>query len=276
MENFQDCVRNIHKNVVKRGEISRKASDGSVCCVVFKNISGRNYQHSLHLMSTTSTITIGAGYETIDQIIEYCIETMTVSEESEFSIDSPDFDLKFHAILDSCFFKPYSFQMSDVEKLALARTFKEQGVELFKKKKIVFAFRKFGRALQYILVMSVHYPTEDDHGGSADENYLKEVSDLLVNIYNNLALCQLQYKNFDAVIQLGSKSLLIQPNVKAFYRRAVAFIAKIQYEDAEQDLLEALKLDASNKAALEKLNLVRELDKTSLENYKETVKKMFS
>lgn len=272
---FFDCIKNLSKEIIKKGENTRKASDGTVCCVEFAGISG-NFSESVHLSATTSTITIGAGCETVDRVIEYCIQTMKISEESCFSVSCAVWNLKFTAKLENCFFKPYCFQMTDVEKMSLARAFKDQGVTLFKKEKVTQAFQKFRKALQYVLLLSYPSGSDEEHPSITEELDLEEVSTFIVNIYNNLAMCQLQYKNYESVIPLCEKSLIAEPNVKAYYRRAMALISKEEYELAEEDLLELLKLDGENKAAKDKLSFVQSKLKPSREQYKETVRKMFS
>lgn len=267
---FLDCIKNLSKQIITKGGNTRKPSDGTVCQVEFREISAKECDNSLHLSS--STITIGSGCETVDRVIEYCIQSMTISEESHFFVSSVTWNLEFTAKLVDCSFEyGYCFQMTDIEKMSLAKAFKEQGVALFKKDQVTHAFHKFRKALQYVLMLN--YSEEDDPGSVSD---LEEVTTFMVNIYNNLAMCQLQYKNFESVIPLCEKSLIAEPNVKAYYRRAVALISIEEYEKAEEDLLELLKLDGKNKVAKEKLIFVKNKLKPNREKYKETVQKMFS
>lgn len=264
MERAGYSVTCIDKSSWKRGTYGRKPSLGWTCTVRLKAEEGADSVESEYLRSDVGEITLGKGDWPADRAIEACLETMHVNEESTFRVKISDgSELKLDIALDGCVEKSYVFEWSDEERLGMSKMFKADGVNLFKNHRIVHAFYKFGKALK-MLLLAVR-----DAEKSAEE------SELLVSLYNNLASCQFHFKNYAYVIELCSRSLSVKPNVKGYFRRALAYIELKEYDKAENDLLELLKIEPKNKAAIEKYKLVRELDKTNRENYEEIVKNMF-
>ena len=70
--------------------------------------------------------------------------------------------------------------------------------------------------------------------------------------------------------------LLTASAAKAHYRRALANIAKKEDEDAEQDLVEALKYAPNDGGIQAELNRVRSARKAKLEKEKAKMRKMFA
>ena len=70
--------------------------------------------------------------------------------------------------------------------------------------------------------------------------------------------------------------LLTTSAAKAHYRRALANIAKKEDEDAEQDLVEALKYAPNDGGIQAELNRVRSARKAKLEKEKAKMRKMFA
>ena len=64
-------------------------------------------------------------------------------------------------------------------------------------------------------------------------------------------------------------------NVKLLYRRGVAHLEKNEFRESKADLVEAHRLDPTNKAINEKLGLLRIKEKRHLEELSKGMKKMF-
>jgi len=255
---FEDCIQSLEKTIKSGGSSSQKPNDGSLCTVSFQDV---NCQFDTsYLSNKTLTFTIGDACTLGDRIVDYCVRNLTIEESAVFSINS--LSSSFTAQLQDCEFLPYSHLMTPEDKYALAQRWKERGVTLFKAGAVEQAFCMFRKSLQYTKLVKLGESEED-------------ITDLAVNLYNNLAQCHLQCLNYDSVVPMCTKSLMVMPNVKAYYRRALAFIESGDYENAEQDLLECLKLDPKNKMAQVKLDLVLSLDQDNRESYKETIKRMF-
>lgn len=94
---------------------------------------------------------------------------------------------------------------------------------------------------------------------------------------SNLAACQFQWGNYRYVADLATKVLDRQPdNVKLLYRRGVAHLEMKDFEAAKADLVEAHRLDPSNKAINEKMGHLRVLEKKHLDHLAKAMKKMFA
>ncbi|KAL0269083.1 UNVERIFIED_CONTAM: hypothetical protein PYX00_006919 [Menopon gallinae] len=267
MEGTVYSAPRISKSVRKRGTYGRKPSLGWTCAVRLKAEEGTGSVESEYLSANVGEITLGNGNWPVDRAIEDCLETMHVNEESAFRVRiSDDSDLNIDISLESCIERSYVFEWSDREKLDMSKIYKADGVNLFKSGRIDQAFYKFSKALKMLLLITSDVDSFE---------ILSEESDLLVSLYNNLASCQFHFGNYTYVIELCSRSLGVNPNVKGYFRRALAYIELKEYENAQDDLLALLKIEPKNKAAIEKYKLVRELDKTNRENYEEIVKNMF-
>ena len=86
----------------------------------------------------------------------------------------------------------------------------------------------------------------------------------------------LQWGNYSYVIELASRVLERQPdNVKLLYRRGVSHLEKNEFGESKVDLVEAHRLDPTNKAINEKLGQLRVREKRHLEELSKGMKKMF-
>ena len=77
----------------------------------------------------------------------------------------------------------------------------------------------------------------------------KNQRDEVLHLLNlNLSLCHLKRKNFKEAIKSAKESIEHnKQNPKAYYRLAMALKANSEFEDAKLALVEAIKLDPSNK-----------------------------
>lgn len=255
--------RKLTKSVLRSGKFGRRPVLTSTCHV---EIEIKNYDSNKNYSRGKTCITIGDSWTRFDRFLERCLQTMHAEEESQFVYSDDGKEIEIVITLISFEEKPYLFQWSEDEKLNLATLYKDKGVALFKEKKIEEAFYKFSTAFKFFITMETVLEYDE---------FEENINILGVALYNNLATCQLHYKNYQYVIELCSNSLNIKPSVKALYRRAVAYIELKEYEKAENDLIELLKIEPTNKAGIEKLTLVRELDRPNRENYQSIIKNMF-
>lgn len=157
------------------------------------------------------------------------------------------------------------------KKVIHANKHKDVGVELTRQRKTVDAFRQFSKALKFILTLS-----KIDHESMSEEDK-KAVDDLKTKLYNNLAHCQLQYKEYQAVIYLCDRVLEIDNvNVKALYRRGAAYMGLEDWELAYADMTQVLALDQSITEAKIKINVLKEKVNSINEAYKRTIRNMFA
>ncbi|XP_074306209.1 uncharacterized protein LOC141641450 [Silene latifolia] len=84
------------------------------------------------------------------------------------------------------------------------------------------------------------------------------LSDLAVSLNSNLAACALKLGEYRAAVDLCSMILDTFPrNVKALFRRAVAFMKLKRFLEAELDLVEALVVEPRNNDVLRELAVVK-------------------
>ncbi|XP_068619182.1 uncharacterized protein [Battus philenor] len=148
---------------------------------------------------------------------------------------------------------------------------KERGVLLVKEKRVVDAFRRFSKALKLLIAIE---PLDPE--AISDES-AKEIIDLKVKLYNNLAHCQLQFNEYNAALELCNRAIKLDPdNLKALYRRCVSYHGLKIYEEAWQDIQRVLVLDPNDKAARNKASELKVIVGEINEKYSSVIKKMFS
>ncbi|XP_059048451.1 uncharacterized protein LOC131843737 [Achroia grisella] len=148
---------------------------------------------------------------------------------------------------------------------------KECGVQLVREKRITDAFRRFNKSLKMVVAIE---PIDPKIFG--DER-VKEIIDLKVKLYNNLAHCQLQYNEYDAALELCNRALKHDPdNLKALYRRCVAYSGLNMYEEAWTDIQRVLQIDPNDKAAQQKAISIRPKVEHINKEYTNLIKKMFT
>ena len=159
-------------------------------------------------------------------------------------------------------------------KLDKAKEINCGAVRLFKSHRYYDAFRKFQLTLK--LLTFILEELEAKEVKEADLLIAQEAEDLSLTCYSNIAACQFQWNNYGHVIQLTSKVLAKQAeNVKLLYRRGVAYLKLKEFEESKRDLVEAHRLDPSNKAINEKLGQLRVQEKKHKEQLANGMKKMF-
>lgn len=98
-----------------------------------------------------------------------------------------------------------------------------------------------------------------------------------IKLYNNLAHCQLQFQEYGAALELCSRALSQDSdNLKALYRRSLAYTGMHMYEEAWTDIQHALAIDPNDKASqMKALELRPHVERVNKE-YASVIKKMFS
>ena len=194
---------------------------------------------------------IGESYSMPTEQIDLCLSTMKVGEICETKIfehlnevlEKPPetFTLQIH--LKSFKKGVPIWQLSPEDKFSLAHINKNKGTEYFRTGNIEYAFKRFSKALKYLICMS---PEEN-----IPQSLFDDYCELRCRCYMNLAACQMKSRRYDLVITNCSNALTLNPKkVKALYRRAQAFLHLNDLNGAKSDLTLAAKLDPSNKAVL--------------------------
>jgi len=139
-----------------------------------------------------------------------------------------------------------------------AQTIKEYGNTAFRAGKFDVAVEKYEKALRYLDVVS------------------KPDKDVKISLSLNQAACYLKLRNPDAALVSSDKALAIDPtNVKGLFRRAQANAAKKEYDQAKQDLLNALKIDPNNGDVRNEFAKVKQLQEEEKKKQAKVYSNMF-
>ena len=178
--------------------------------------------------------------EKIDQIL--C--GLAIGESSEIDLcdseakrdeEIPDKDT-ITVMLHGFKSRPATYLLSAEEKLRIASDNKERGVSLFKGGDIEYAFKRFSKALKYLILM-----LPEREIASEIKPYFRQ---LRWQCYSNMAACQLKFNSYNFVIENCTKALALDPNnVKCLYRRAQAYMQSGDLTKAHADLIRGLGID---------------------------------
>jgi peptidylprolyl isomerase len=127
------------------------------------------------------------------------------------------------------------------ERVEKAKILKDQGNELVKQGNYSEARKNFyAEGLSWI---------EDDPIDEVDVNETsRELKQLKVQLYSNLAICDLKAEDWSSAIHNCSEALKIEKNnIKLLYRRASARLSYGILDDALEDVQKGLEIDANNK-----------------------------
>lgn len=285
--NYVSFDKSVEKTVIKHGKISNKPQDGSVCCLLIEDVEtipqGINLQeyHS-EILTGNKTVqwTIDESISELDRQIERAIKWMGENEVAFVKIVLPALPdqeqcqknnlLKFKLTLTE--HKPIKpiWDWTPQEKYDKALKKKEIGVELVNKSRTKDAFYKFSKAVKLIISME---PIQDL---DLDDNLNNKINNLRISLYNNMAMCQLKYNNYDNTIELCNKVLMRDKNnVKALYRRGCAYGGTKNIEKALDDFKNAHNIEPTNNAVKTKLLIYQEKWKQAEKTTTEMIKKMF-
>ena len=142
---------------------------------------------------------------------------------------------------------------------------KDQGNEAFKQGKVLEARKEFyAEGLSWI---------EDDPIDEVDVNETShELKQLKVQLYSNLAMCDLKLDDWSEAINNSTQALKIEPNnIKLLYRRASARLSYGILDGALDDIRKGLEIEPNNK----ELKVLQQKIKAKEKSDKEEEKKMY-
>ena len=164
------------------------------------------------------------------------------------------------------------WELSDQDRLEIAKRYKETGGELFKLEKMKGASICYSKALKYLIPVDPDIQLEVEQL----QEYEKEIFSLQSVLMLNLAACQLKFLQYPNVVKNCTRVLEMEAdNVKALYRRGQALVAMNDFDQAREDLTKAKKLEPSNKAIEEQLKLLESRQQAHNAKYKDALKSMF-
>ncbi len=232
-------------------------------------------------------VQIGNADSEVDKALERCIQSMYLGERCDATLrvklrlrlngldhglndennDWATIECKIH--LESLLNAQPIYKWFAETKMDKAKEANSAAVRLFKTRRTFDAFHKF-----HLTLTLLSYVVEEE---PADSMLSSEAVDLRLTCYGNLTACQFQFKNYGHVESLATKVLERHPdNVKLLYRRGVARLELGEFDAARADLVEAHRLDPSNKAINDKLGQLRIAQKKANDQLATGLKKMFA
>lgn len=226
--------------------------------------------------SSEKVLVIGESCCELDRQIERAIQMMYPTEKSQITVfmrtETTEQQVSISFIATLMHLKPFKpiWEWTPEEKYQIALNYKEMGVTLYKETKFVDAFHKFSRACKIIITLE---PIGDlDLGKEAEQ----KLSDLRLILYNNMAGCQLNCKNNEYVVSLCDKVLnKDENNVKALYRRGMAYGNLNNVEKAFADFKHILTLQPQNARAKEQYKIYNVKVQEANQKCNDMVKRMF-
>lgn len=136
------------------------------------------------------------------------------------------------------------------------------GNKLFNERRYIDAFHRFSKAVKLVIIIN-------------DEE-LTANHDLYPTLCNNMAACQLHFRNYDYVVDLCKKVLSRAPdNVKSLTRRMDAYVGLRDFERAHADATKILELHPSDEYTKKKLEFINKKLAEQHVRYVKMVKQMF-
>lgn len=133
------------------------------------------------------------------------------------------------------------FNMSHGEKVATCTYLKQLGNLYTLEGQYPYAIDRYHRGLIYY---EYSFPDNDQEQ--------KEIDNIQLQLLLNNSLAELRLHNYDKVINLTSQALgMDSTNIKAYYRRAIAFRCIHDYEKAHTDIKQALNILREQLTAIE-------------------------
>lgn len=276
--------KTVRKIVLKTGEFSKTPTECSICEIivgqVVSNTSTKVLEekyNSAFVNCTSKWLTIGEADSEIDRKIERAIQTMKVSEKSLVSVDivsdvNEQIEITVQLEITLAQLKPHKpiWEWTPEEKYTLALKYKERGVRLFKESRCVDAFHKFSRACKILITLE---PIPDLELDNKLENDIKS---LRLILYNNMAGCHLNQRNYEHTVALCNKILdKERNNVKALYRRGVSYGNLKDLEKAVADLKNVLILEPYNRIAMEQFLIYNTKLQEANQKFEDMVRRMF-
>jgi molecular chaperone DnaK (HSP70) len=131
-------------------------------------------------------------------------------------------------------------KLKSADRMRLVQRNKDEAAELFKGKNYAHAAARYTKSLGHCSKFVDMTP-----------EVKKQVEDTKVILYLNLAQCYLKLEQWNKVIPNCKDALSFDDqNIKAYYRRAYAYIKLKKIDDANKDVKKALKIAADDKSLL--------------------------
>ncbi|KYM97529.1 PREDICTED: peptidyl-prolyl cis-trans isomerase FKBP4-like [Cyphomyrmex costatus] len=287
---WKSADKSIQKRVLQPGIFTKKPTECSTCTINVENINVTGmsemdlkvkYHTNILDGEPEKTMVIGEASSKIDEKIERVICMMNINERSLVIIAMPlkqsesidnneSVIVQFEITLSLCKrYKPV-WNWSAEEKYQVASRYKEKGTVLFKDSRIIDAFRRFSKACKLLITLE---PIADLE---LNKQLEYNINNLKLALYNNMAICQLKQKNYQHVVTLCTKVLnKDKNNVKALYRRGVAYGNIGDNEKAIADLKVILTLEPTNHSAKEQFDVYNTRLQLSLQRNKDMMRRMF-
>ncbi|XP_015113464.1 70 kDa peptidyl-prolyl isomerase-like, partial [Diachasma alloeum] len=229
----------------------------------------------LEILSSKPHVITDKALSEIDNKIERAIKRMGEHEVALITISLPSpndsITIKFKATLTKHIPTKPIWLWTPEEKYQTALKYKNMAVSLVRDNRLKDAFYRFSKACKIIISME---PIEPDLELSEEMN--KKIRELRTSLYNNMAMCQLKYNNYEHAIELCTKVLQRdENNVKALYRRGCSYGGTRNNEKAIEDLQRAIELEPNNTAVREKLRIYSEKWRLAKIEADDMVKRMF-
>ncbi|KAL7739465.1 hypothetical protein ACLKA6_019421 [Drosophila palustris] len=155
------------------------------------------------------------------------------------------------------------WKLSDSERVAEAKVYKEKGTNYYKKENYQLALRMYNKCKD--LLPSIKDNTSD------------EVKALKVATHSNIALChQKANDHFNAKLECNAVLELDPNNVKALYRRGQCNLVVNELEEALVDFQKVIQLDSGNKAAANHIVICKQKIKQNKDKEKKLYANMFT
>ncbi|KAH8374241.1 hypothetical protein KR200_005149 [Drosophila serrata] len=209
--------------------------------------------------------------------VEIALEKMNIGETSKIKIQSkyafgdkghdefkipPRSTVEYTVKLIDCGKKLEEWKLSDEERLAEAKAYKEKGTNYFKKENWSLAIKMYNKCQSLL-------PT------NADTN--EEVKKVKIATHSNIALChQKSNDHFEAKQECNAVLALDENNVKALYRRGQCNLTINELDDALEDFQKVIQLEPNNKAAANQVIICKQKIKESKNKEKKLYANMFT
>lgn len=254
--------------------------EGASCKVILsfpEQYTGTYHQYLDLQKDTEVIIVIGDSKNELQEQIETTLLSLKAGETFRFNIyvEQDMISFPIAVLCDSGFYelRLISFvnaspinQFSTLELFQRAKHFKDLGTELFKDNSVSYAFKKYSRAMKFLILIS-------DSLFEENNELREEYNTLKTQCYLNIAACQLQFKSFQFAVDNCTKVLETDSNnVKALYRRAISYRQLGECENSLVDLERAFEIDPSNNAVKKEMLQI----KTQVHNQNASLAKAMS
>ncbi|XP_023177091.1 FK506-binding protein 59 [Drosophila hydei] len=210
--------------------------------------------------------------------LELAMEKMNIGETSKIKIQSkyafgakgneafkipPNATIEYIVKLIDCGKGLKEWKLSDSERVAEAKVYKEKGTNYFKKDNFELAIKMYNKCKN--LLPSIKDNTSD------------EVKALKVAVHSNIALChQKSNDHFEAKTECNAVLELDVNNVKALYRRGQCNLVINELKDALEDFQRVIQLEPGNKAAANHIVICKQKIKQNKDKEKKLYANMFT